>query len=102
MTPEKKKLLAEALGYEAKLTGYDWVVVYIGAKDPRETWKIFNPESNLAQREEVLLWLMGKGWTLRKVNKRFIFNNTKLSGDTAIRSKDYTTALMMAAEAELG
>lgn len=98
MNTEILKKLAEALGYElATLEVKD--MVHVKGKDGYGIW-IFDPENNAEQREEILLWLMRRG--IRICYSEFDHAYEFVKGDNLLSlNKDYTTALLNAAEKEI-
>ena len=122
MKPEKLqsaklKQLAEALYQETVFFGSDkrlyiapsqgeWFVsVETDEGGKAYAGGCFDPTNNVCQREEILLFLLGKGWEAFTDDGQYFFqlrdweNNARIK--LTVHDKDYTTALLAAAEREL-
>ena len=101
MNTETLKKLAEALGGVAQIHNGRVALVQVGALETKML-RWFDPENNAEQREEILLWLMRHHWTLTYDDDCGCYVFTpEGSEDSAILEKDYTTALLNAAEKEI-
>ena len=93
MKPETLKLIAEALRGEVREVDYGKGLVMYAKCDGG--WDEWNPTNNAEQREEILLWLLDKGW---RVTNDFAGRYHIDSESIGFVNKDYTTALLQAAE----
>jgi len=93
-TPQQYKQLAEAMGKQNVRiihTSINAVVVY----NSNQIFWLKNP----ARREEVLLWLLGKGWSIANEDPNgYWFTHYTHS---PVISSDYTAALLEAAMMEV-
>ena len=110
MNTETLKKLAEAMRYDSKVVATEFLVseCFYQPKGKDDWWSArrFNPENNAELREEILLWLLKKDWDLSidydyEDGGGFVFIQESEFDAVTGKGKDYTAALLNAAEKEI-